>query len=111
MIIIIGTITVQPDQRDACVTASHALQALARAEPGCLAYVFAADPIEANLVTVHELWADAASLEAHFTQPSYVDMRAMLRTHGYVGSNTSKYRVDAVASVYNAQGIASATFD
>lgn len=112
MIIIAGTITIDPERRATCLAASVALQeATRRDEPGCLAYVFSADPAEPGHITVYELWADAASLEAHFLHPNYLDMRTLLGSHGITGADVKKYRVDASAPVYNAQRVATASFD
>ena len=36
-----------------------------RAEPGCLEYVMAADPVDPSRVVLFERWADQASFDAH----------------------------------------------
>jgi quinol monooxygenase YgiN len=112
MIIIAGTITIDPDRRQACLDATAALQQATRVdEPGCLAYVFGADPVEPSHISVYELWADAASLDAHFLHANYVATRALLGTHGITGSSVRKYRIDADAPVYNEHRIATTSFD
>ena len=80
-------------------------------EPGCSAYVFSADPCRPDVITVYELWDDAESLAAHFLHPNYTNMRAELGRLGITGADVKKYRVDASAPVYNADGIATADFD
>lgn len=111
MIIIAGTITIPAEKRAACLEASAPLQlATRRDEPGCLAYIFSADPIEADQIKVYELWEDAATLEAHFLHPNYTDMRTLLGRSGITGADVHKYRIDAVAPVYNAQRVATASF-
>lgn len=112
MIIIAGTITIAPENRQACLDASAPLQAATRAdEPGCLAYVFAPDPCEPGTISVYELWEDAPSLAAHFLHANYTGMRGVFHTHGITGAVTNKYRIDAVAPVYNADRIATVDFD
>ncbi len=112
MIIISGTISIDPASRDAFLVASAPLQKATRDdEPGCLAYVFSADPVEPEQIVVYELWSDAASLEAHFLHPNYTNTRAMLGQHGSRGAVVRKYRTDADAPVYNAERIATASFD
>jgi quinol monooxygenase YgiN len=112
MIIIAGTISIPPEKRQACLDASMPLQAATRAdEPGCLAYVFSADPCEPGVISVYELWEDAPTLAAHFKHSNYTDMRGVFAQHGITGAVTNKYRTDAVAPVYNADRIATADFD
>jgi len=112
MIIIAGTIHIAPEKRAACLEASEPLQAATRRdEPGCLAYVFAPDPCEPGHISVYELWEDAPTLEAHFKHPNYTDMRTMFGVHGITGADVRKFRIDAVAPVYNAERIATTSFD
>lgn len=111
-IAIAGTITIDADRRQACLTASAPLQAATRTdEPGCLAYVFTGDLIDPTTIAVYELWSDPQSLLAHFEHPNYVAMRAMFAEHGIAGAHVMKYRIDAEAMVYNAQRVASVSFD
>lgn len=113
MIVVAGTIRFATNEaRDGAVAASVELQRSTREfEPGCLAYCFGADPADPTVVQVYELWADEASLAAHFDHPNYSDMRAVLRRFPRDGaSSTAKYRVDATAPVYDEHGTPSATF-
>lgn len=43
----------------------------ARTEAGCLDFVIAADPIEADRVNVFERWASAAHLEVHLAMTAW----------------------------------------
>jgi quinol monooxygenase YgiN len=111
MIIIAGTITVDPAVRDACVQAAAPLQQATREqEPGCLAYVFSADPVDPAIVQVYELWQDAGTLAAHFLHKNYTDMRQVLGSFGLKGTSFSKYRIDAVAPVYGPDRVATVNF-
>lgn len=97
--------------RDDAVARSAPIQAATRAdEPGCLVYYFAADPVRDDLIQVYELWADEASLAAHFDHPNYHAMRDLLASSGMVGATARKLRIDAEAPVYGPDGVASATF-
>jgi len=112
MIIIAGTITIDPAARDACLAATVPLQQATRAdEPGCSAYVFGTDACEPGAISVFERWDDAASLEAHFLHENYHAMRRLFAEHGITGADVRKYRVDAEAPVYGADRIATASFD
>jgi quinol monooxygenase YgiN len=113
VIAIAGTIGfASPAVRDSAVAESVDLQRSTRNdEPGCLAYVFAADPADPTVVQVYELWTDEASLAAHFEHPNYTAMRQLLRRHERSGtSSTAKYRIDRSAPVYGPDGVPSASF-
>ncbi len=105
MIIIAGTIDFADQaNRDGAVAAAADMQQSTRdTESGCLAYSFAADSHVTNRVQVYELWADAASLEAHFGHPNFWGMKELLGTFVRAGSSVAKYRVDATAPVYDAE--------
>ncbi|MDH3753470.1 MAG: antibiotic biosynthesis monooxygenase [Acidimicrobiia bacterium] len=110
MIIIAGTIDLDPDRRDEAVAASVPLQQATRDdEPGCLAYCFAADPCVDGRLQVYELWADSKTLDAHFQHENYFNMRDALHRFGLRGADTTKYRVDATDPVYK-DGVAAARF-
>ena len=112
MIIITGTIDFEDSaSRDAALEASIPLQMATRDdEPGCLAYVFAADPGVENRMIVWENWTDAPSLDAHFEHPNYHNMRPVLGGFGAITTDIYKYRTDAHDRVYSPEGKASATF-
>lgn len=103
MIIIAGTIDLaDPAARDDALAKATPLQQATRDdEPGCLAYVFSADPCVEGRIVVYELWEDEASLAAHFEHPNYHNMRMMLGSVGLAGADNSKYRCDLSEPVYD----------
>ena len=103
MIIIAGTIDIDPSKRDACVAASLPLQMGTRSdEPGCLAYCFAPDPGVDGRIQVYELWTDEAALAAHFVHSNYLGMREMFAQFGPLVADNRKYRTDLNEPVYDA---------
>jgi quinol monooxygenase YgiN len=101
-----------PTTREALIARSAPIQKATRDdEPGCLVYCFAADPCQADLIQVYELWESEEALAAHFDHPNYHDMRAMLGKGGLVGAVSRKHRIDASAPVYDATHVPNATFD
>ena len=103
-IIIAGTIDLtDASRRDEALGIAAELQQKTRdEEPGCLAYVFSADPCVPGRICVHELWADEDSLAAHFEHPNYLNMREALGRIGLKGADTAKHRVDRSEPVYDA---------
>lgn len=111
-VIIAGTIDLSdPSTRAEVLERTAPLQQATREEePGCLAYCFAADPVVEGRIQVYELWADEASLAAHFHHRYYQDMRAALRAAGLSGADNRKYRVDLSEPVYDPTGTPRADF-
>lgn len=65
MIIVQGVFRVDPAERDAYLAQSVEAMQRSRAERGCLEYVFAADPVEADRVVLSERWASQEELDEH----------------------------------------------
>jgi quinol monooxygenase YgiN len=64
---LINKIRVQAGQRDALLAI---LLESTGGMPGCLSYVIARDPGDADVIWVTEVWADSASHKASLTLPS-----------------------------------------
>jgi quinol monooxygenase YgiN len=58
MLIIAGTLTVDPADRAAFLAANGDVVAQARNAPGCLDFVQAADPIDPGRINIFEQWDD-----------------------------------------------------
>ncbi|WP_425144764.1 putative quinol monooxygenase [Deinococcus sp.] len=66
MILIAGTVRLQPGKREAAVTHALSMAQATHAEAGCLAYTFSADLADPDLFHVFEAWVDDAALSTHF---------------------------------------------
>ena len=112
MIIIAGTIDLADDAaRAEALRVGGPLQQKTRVEePGCLAYVFAADPCVAGRLGVYELWQDEASLAAHFKHPNYEKMVELLAQTNIVESINQAYLVERGEPVYGPNGEKKTTF-
>lgn len=65
MLIVAGTLEVDPSSRDDFINSRKAAMLASRAEPGCIAYVFSVDPIELGRVQLFERWESKEALAAH----------------------------------------------
>jgi quinol monooxygenase YgiN len=110
VIIVAGTVEFDPAQRDAALRAASELFAATRAQPGCLDYVWCADPASASRVWVYERWQDTPSLAAHLAGPCYHGMLAVLGRHGLRSADVAKHRVALREPVYDAAGKPRADF-
>jgi quinol monooxygenase YgiN len=63
--IIAGTFELDPADRDAFLLGRADLIRRSRAEPGCIVYVFAADPLQPGRVELFERWDNEEALEQH----------------------------------------------
>ncbi len=109
-ILLNGTVTIDPEQRDAALEAGKPHMEATRAQKGCLDYVWSADVLVPDRIYVYERWADQASLEAHLKGPHYVAMRDTIARHGLRGADVLKYRIDKSEPVYDPTGTPRADF-
>lgn len=65
MLIIAGVFEVDAAERDAFIAERAEMMRSSRAEPGCIAYTFSADPIEPGRVYLYERWESKEALAAH----------------------------------------------
>ncbi len=110
MIIISGTIEIDPANREAALTAGRELEAATRRQPGCLDYVWTVDGLSDSTIYVYERWESEEALSAHFKGPNYNGMRAVLGSYGLRGANVAKHRVDLSEPVYDSTGTARPDF-
>jgi len=111
MIVVAGWVEFAPGRRDDAVEGGRALQeATRRDEPGCLAYVFAADPLVADRVSIYECWTDADALQAHFAHDNYKGMLAHLGACQITAMDVAKHEVARSAPVYTPEMVADATW-
>ncbi|UCE87050.1 MAG: antibiotic biosynthesis monooxygenase [Deltaproteobacteria bacterium] len=110
MILITGTVDVDPEQREAALSAAQPHMRATRALEGCLDYVWSADPLVPGRIYVYERWQSRESLEAHFASPHYPAMRDTIAAHGVRGLEVSKHRISLSEPVYDPQGRPRADF-
>jgi quinol monooxygenase YgiN len=65
LVIVGGWFEVDPSERDAFVAQRVDGMRRSRAEPGCIEYVIAADPVDPGRAILFERWESQAHLDAH----------------------------------------------
>jgi quinol monooxygenase YgiN len=110
MVVVSGVVDMAPGTREAALAGAQALVEGARAQQGCVSYVWSADPHAADRVHVFEEWTDGAHLAAHLKGPWYSGMIQHLSGFGITGAVTRKYRVDLAEPVYDPTGTPRADF-
>lgn len=65
MIIVSGTLRLEPDALERLRDLAGETVAATRAEAGCIVYSFAEDLVEPGLLRIYEEWETMAALDAH----------------------------------------------
>jgi quinol monooxygenase YgiN len=99
MLIVAGTITVDPAHRDEMFAAVAPMVEATRAEPGCRAYVFSPDVDDPALVHLYELWDDQAALDAHFASDHMAAWQARAADLPISGRDIAKYIISEVGTL------------
>jgi quinol monooxygenase YgiN len=110
VIILAGTVDVDPERRDAALEAGRLHMEATRAQKGCMDYLWSADLLVPGRIYVYERWESEADLKAHFDGPHYLAMRNTIAGHGLTGADVLKYRVERSEPVYDSTGTPRADF-
>ncbi len=110
MIIIAGTLEVDPEERDAALEAGRPHEEAARAQKGCIDYAWTADGLVPGRIHVFERWESEADLAAHLSGPAYRGQRDTIGSYGPRSADISKYRIDLSEPVYDPEGSPRADF-
>jgi quinol monooxygenase YgiN len=78
VILVTGTIDVDPAQRDAFIEAATKLMGPTRAEAGCERYAFTADVEDPGRFHVVEQWASEDEMNAHMQAPHLAEFMATI---------------------------------
>ena len=100
-IIVAGTVDIDPSRRSEALIAGRPHIEAARAERGCIHYVWSADNVE---------WEREADLAAHLKAQPYFDMRDTIGRFGIRAASTKKYRIERSEAVYDDKGVPRADF-
>ena len=93
MIVVSGTIALDPSNHAAAAALMQTLAAETVKEAGNLSYGFYADLVEAGSFRVFEEWKDQESLDSHFSEPHMATFMEGLGALGITGTNVIKYVV------------------
>lgn len=81
MILVVGHMIVEPNERDRALALMRASVIEARSAPGCLDFALAPDIVEPARVNVCERWTDRASLEAFRGDGPADDLDSLIRSY------------------------------
>lgn len=93
MLIIIGTIQIDPSDRPVLEAAFEKMRAATLREPGCLAYQIYLDRGDAGSVLLLEKWDSEEALGAHFVTPHMAEFGQALAEAKIISTDVRKYVV------------------
>jgi quinol monooxygenase YgiN len=91
MIIIAGTLRVNPTDRVLYLELASAATALARSTPGCLDFAQSPDPLEPDRINIFERWESDDELEAFRNLPD-----DGVQTPPILGAEVHRYRISII---------------
>jgi quinol monooxygenase YgiN len=93
MLVISGTMNVEPSDRDALLEASKAVMADTLKEDGCHAYSFTPDILDPGVVHIFEKWESEAHLAPHMKSEHIKTFGRALKPLGIKGRDFTIYEV------------------
>ena len=100
MLVIAGTVTIDPAHFDALKAAAIEMMAETHKEPGNIAYVFSSSLEDAGTVHIFEHWESQAALDAHFKAPHMAKFQAAIGGLGIKDMTVQKFEISSVGSLF-----------
>ncbi len=91
MIVIAGTINIDPASSDAAVAAIVPMMTATHAEDGCIDYVLSIDPVQAGLVRIFEKWESDEALSAHMGSAHMAEFQRAMAGFGVTGMSVERF--------------------
>ena len=96
MLIVAGTIEIDPADVETLRDAASTMMAATLQEPGCQQYVFSVSVADPSQVQVFEIWDSAEDLAAHFETPHMAEYRQALAGITIRSRNLHRYEIAGV---------------
>lgn len=103
-VVIAAQVDLDPAKREEALKTAQPWIDGALSQDGCIRYDWSADLNDPARVNVFEEWESEEALAHHFANDQYAGMLAHMGGYGIVNAVSAKYRVDAEAPVYGADG-------
>lgn len=93
MLIIGGTIRLDPAKREEAIAAASEMMDATRKEPGCISYAMSADVQDSGVFHVFEEWESQEALDQHFQAPHMAKFQASAGGLGIQGMEIQRYEI------------------
>lgn len=99
MLIVAGTVTIDPARKKEAEAAALEIMRETRKEAGNIAYTFSNDLEDPAIVHLHEQWESQAALEAHFETPHMATFQKAMGGLGVKDVSVKKFEISSVGPV------------
>lgn len=99
MLIIMGTVRIDPARIADARPAMARMVAASNAEDGCLLYAYSQDLTDPGLIRISEKWRDRAALKAHFETAHMAEWRGVIPSLGISDRDFKLYEVASEEAV------------
>ncbi|MGI9590981.1 MAG: putative quinol monooxygenase [Myxococcota bacterium] len=96
MLVIAGTIRIDPAKQSEAIPAALEVMEATRAESGCISYCFTAALADPGLIHVFEEWESPEALDAHFKTPHMAKFQQEMAGFGIQDMKIQRYEVSSV---------------
>jgi quinol monooxygenase YgiN len=96
MLVIAGTISIDPEKRESAIAAAIEMMEETLKEKGCISYTFSADLSEPGDFRIFEEWESQEALDAHFKAPHMARFQAQMGGFGVKGMQVQRYEIASV---------------
>jgi len=99
MLVIAGTVSIDPEKREAAVAAALEMMRETLKEAGCISYTFSGDLSDPGGFRIFEEWESQEALDAHFKAPHMAKFQAEMGGFGVRGMDVKRYEVASVGPI------------
>lgn len=96
MLVIAGTISIDPEQREPAIAAALEIMTETHKEPGCISYTFSSSLSDPGTFQIFEEWESQEALDAHFKAPHMAKFQAQMGGLGVRGMKVQRYEIASV---------------
>ena len=98
-VVVAGYVRVASKDREAFVKVLQAHVPRVRKKDGCIAYAFAVDVVDSNIVRMSETWRDQQSLETHLADDEFQGVQRELVHVEFIERSVQRYDVSSVTDI------------
>ncbi len=98
-IVVTGFIQVAAKDRDGFLAVLRDHVPRVRRKDGCIAYAFAVDALDPNLLRMSEIWRDLAALNAHLADDEFKGTQASLAGLEVTARSVQRYAVTSSTDI------------
>ena len=95
MLVVAGTIVLDPAKRETASAAFNVMRDATLKEPGCISYQAYVDRADSGTIVSFEQWKDEAALTAHFGAPHMAEFGKAMGDFGVTSTDIQRYDVSA----------------